>query len=269
MSSFRDALKQSGVQLGLCVMYPSAGVLERIGADWDWVWIDGQHGELGYQDQLALVRACSLVQRPAFVRVPWLEAGHIGLALDMGAQGIIVPCVDTPAEALKAVHAAKFPPLGKRSYGGRRPIDLQGRLYSNTANEDVMLVIQLETPEALENADAIAAIPGVDALFLGPDDILLRRGIAMDVPRTKELLRRDMETVITACHKHGKVGVMVGMSPEILELCATLGYGMVVAGGDVGFLAAGSKKAAIDARALLKGLKASGQAIPPAGASLY
>ncbi len=269
MSSFREALKKSEIQLGLCIMYPSAGVVERIAGDWDWVWIDGQHGQLGYQDQLALVRACSLVQRPAFVRVPWLEAGHIGLALDMGAQGIIVPCVDTPEQALKAVHAAKFPPLGKRSYGGRRPIDLQGRLYSNTANEDVLLVIQLETPEALENAEAIAAIPGVDALFLGPDDILLRRGFAMDLPRSKELLGKDMETVINACQKHGKIGVMVGVSPETLDLCATLGYQMIVAGGDVPFLANGSKKAAADARAAIKGLKPAGKAAPGASASPY
>ena len=233
-------------------MYPSAGVIERIGPDWDWIWIDGQHGQMGYQDQLALVRACSLVQRPAFVRVPWLEAGHIGLALDMGAQGIIVPCVSTPEEALRAVQAAKFPPLGGRSYGGRRPIDLEGRLYSNAANKDVLLVLQLETPEALDNADAIAAIPGVDALFLGPDDIMMRRGYTMDAPRTKESLGRDMETVMRVCRKHGKVGVMVGMSPETLSLSVLLGYQMIVAGGDVPFLANGSKQAAATSRAALK-----------------
>lgn len=255
MSSFREALGKSEIQLGLCIMYPAPGVVERIGADWDWIWLDGQHGQLGYQDSLALVRACSLVQRPAFVRVPWLEAGHIGLALDMGAQGIIVPCVDTPQDAMKAVHAAKFPPLGKRSYGGRRPIDLQGRLYSNTANEDVMLVVQLETPEALDNADKIAATPGVDALFLGPDDILLRRGRAMDAPRTKELLGKDMETVIQACRKHGKIGVMVGMSRETLSLCVSMGYQMIVGGGDVPFLANSSKQAAADARSVVNGLK--------------
>ena len=127
-------------------MYPSPGALERIGGDWDWIWIDGQHGELGYQDALSLVRACDLIGRPAVVRVPGHEAGPIGKALDMGAAAVIVPCVDTPEQATIAVDAAKFPPLGKRSYGSRRNIDFQGRSYSDTANDDTLLIIQIESP---------------------------------------------------------------------------------------------------------------------------
>src|SRR3989338_4096375 len=123
MKSFRSALESGAPQLGLCIMYPSPGSLERIGPDWGWAWIDGQHGELGYQDVLALVRACDLIQRPAFVRVPGHEFGAIGHALDMGATGVIVPVVDTPEQASSVVKAAKFPKLGGRSYGGRRPID--------------------------------------------------------------------------------------------------------------------------------------------------
>jgi 4-hydroxy-2-oxoheptanedioate aldolase len=250
--SFRESLTTGMPQLGLCVMYPSPGIIERIGPDWDWIWIDGQHGQLGYNDVLALVRACDLVQRPAFVRVPGHEFGPIGLALDTGASGIIVPLVDTPEQAQSIVDAAKFPPLGKRSYGARRPIDLQGRLYSDTANTEVLLVAQIESPEAIDNAEAIAAVPGVDALFLGPDDILLRRGVAMDVPRTAQLLRSDMEAVINACRKHHKFAVMVGASPEMLSLSATLGFHMIVVGAEVGFLASASKQASESARAVLR-----------------
>jgi 4-hydroxy-2-oxoheptanedioate aldolase len=150
------------------------------------------------------------------------------------------------------VDAAKFPPLGKRSYGGRRPIDFQGRMYFQTANEDTLLVIQIETPLAIENAEAIAAIPGVDALFLGPDDILLRRGMPMDVPRTRELLGDDMKAVISACRKHGKFGVMVGVGTTMLTLCLEMGFHLIVAGSDVPFLANSSKQAATEARALVK-----------------
>lgn len=252
MKSFRPALASGTPQLGLCLMYPSPGVIERIGADWDWVWIDGQHGELGYPDVLAMVRACDLVGRPAFVRVPGHEFGPIGLALDTGAAGLIVPCVDTPEQAQTVVNAAKFPPLGKRSYGGRRPIDFNGRGYAATANEDVVLVAQIESPEAVENVDAIAATPGIDALFLGPDDIMLRRGYPLDQPRSKETLRPDMEAVAQACQKHGKFAVMVGMGAEMISFCAELGYNMIVAGGDVPFLANTSKQASGEARALLQ-----------------
>lgn len=250
-NSFRSTLKNGTPQLGLCIMYPSPGVVERIGPDWDWVWIDGQHGELGYSDVLALVRACDLVGRPSFVRVPGHEFGPIGLALDTGASGLIVPVVDTPEQAQTVVNAAKFPPLGRRSYGARRPIDRQGRLYSDTANEEVLLLAQIESPEAIDNAKAIAAVPGIDALFLGPDDIMLRRGYSMNTPRSKETLGADMEAVVSACRRHGKFAVTVGFGPEMLNLCAEIGFNMIVSGGDVPFLANTSRQASEEARAVL------------------
>ncbi len=259
MPSFREALQSGTPQLGLCIMYPSPGVIERIGPEWDWMWIDGQHGELAYQDVMALVRACDLVQRPAFVRVPSHEFGGIGHALDTGAAGVIVPLVDTVEQAKAVIQAAKFPPLGGRSFGGRRAIDRHGRTYSNSANEEVLLILQIESPEAIKNAEKIAALPGVDALFLGPDDVMLRRGFSMTEPRWAESLAKDLETVMNACRKHRKVGVGVGMSAEMFKLCNSLGYPMIVAGGDVPFLAAGSKKAATDARELIKGSPAGGK----------
>jgi len=252
MKSFRSVLQTGKPQLGLCIMYPSPGVVERIGPDWDWIWIDGQHGQMGYQDVLAQVRACNLVQRPAFVRVAGHDFGGIGLALDTGATGVIVPLVDNVEDAEQAVKAAKFPPLGGRSYGGRRPIDLLGRSYSDTANSDTLLVVQVESPEAVENAEEIAAVPGVDALFFGPDDITLRRGLPMNTPRSRKTLGREMEAVAAACRKHGKFAVTVGAGVEMLRLCVTTGFHMVVAGGDVRFLANASKQASAEARAVLK-----------------
>lgn len=241
---------QSGPQLGLCVMYPSPGVIERIGSDWDWIWLDGQHGQIGYSEMLNLVRACDLIRRPALVRVPGHEPANIAMALDAGAAGVIVPCVDTLEQAQSVVNAAKFPPLGKRSYGGRRVIDFQGRGYSDDANDDLLLICQIESPEAIDNADAIAALPGVDALFLGPDDVLLRRGVSMTAPHSKESLGADMEAVMNACRKHGKIGVMVGHG-EMLPLCVQMGFSLVVSGGDVPFLANTSKRVSNEARELL------------------
>ena len=236
-------------------MYPSPGVIERIGAEWDWVWVDGQHGELGYGDVLGLVRACDLIGRPAFVRVPGHEAGPIGKALDTGAAGVIVPCVDTPAQAAQVVRAAKFPPKGNRSYGGRRPIDLIGRSYAEEAHE-IMLIVQIESPEAVSNIDAIAAVPGVDGIFLGPDDIMLRRGYSMDEPRTPQSLGADMEAVANAAKKHGKIAVTVGAGAGVLELCLELGFQMIVCGGDVPMLATTSKQLSTDARAFVESAKA-------------
>ena len=271
MTSLRKMLDSDPQRplLGLSVMYPSPGAVERIGPDWDWMWIDGQHGEMGYEQTLALVRACDLIQRPAVVRVPGHEAGAIGKTLDMGAAAVIVPCVDTPEQARLVVDAAKFPPLGKRSYGGRRPIDFLGRNYSDTANHDTLLIAQIESPQAIENADAIAAVDGVDALFLGPDDLMLRRGFSMTAAKSRETLGRDMEAVMAACRKHDKIGVMVGVGEEMLRLCLSMDFRMIVGGSDVGFLAGGSKKAAGEARNVIGAAKPGASAPGLEAKSIY
>jgi len=262
VSAFRTALDHGVPQLGLHIMYPSPGAVERIAPDWDWVWIDGQHGQIGYGEMLQLVRACHLVERPALARLPGHEAGPIGQALDMGVQGIIIPCVDTSEQAQQLVEAAKFPPLGNRSYGGRRAIDFQGRAYSNTANGDTLLVVQIETPRAINHVDAIAAVAGVAALFFGPDDILLRRGFAMDAPRSREMLEADMKAVVQACRKHGKYAVTVGIGPAMLSLCLDMGFHMIVGGGDVGFLANSSKQASAEARETIAARRAASDKQP-------
>lgn len=230
--------------IGLCVMYPSPGVVERIGPDWDWIWIDGQHGQIGtYSDLLAMVRAANFIGKKAFVRVAGHELGPISVALDMAADGVIVPQVETADDARRLVRAAKFPPIGERSYGARRSIDLGGRLFVATANAATELICQIESPQAVERAEEIAAVPGVDGLFLGPDDYMLRKGFPMDHPRSLESLGDALEKVCKACHKHGKKGMAVGYGEGILELCIQLGYDYIVGGVDVAFLAKASQDA--------------------------
>lgn len=249
--------------LGIGICYPSPGIVERIGIDWDWLWIDGQHGEFGYQDILALVRACDLIGRPVFIRVASHGYGEIGQALDMGGAGVVVPCVDSVEQARELVLAAKFPPLGNRSYGSRRLVDLHGRMFVEQANAETMLIVQIETPLAISNADAIASLPGVDALFLGPDDVLLRRGLPMNAPRNPETLGPDVRTVVEACRKHGKKAFTIGGSTEMAVFLIQCGYDFIVCGSDVAFLDAGSKNVAANMKNALVGQPpASG----PAGA---
>ena len=136
---FSNALQEK-VQLGFCSMYPVSGIIERIGQDWDWCWIDSQHGQWKVGETIDAVRACDLIGIFSMVRVPGYDAGIIGTTLDTGCHAIMVPMVDTKKLAQEAVTAAKFPPLGKRSYGGRRPIDLYGRAYSHSDKPQPLLV---------------------------------------------------------------------------------------------------------------------------------
>ncbi len=244
--------QDSSPKIGLCVMYPSPGTIERIGADWDWLWIDGQHGDLDYRDIQALVRAGDLVGCPSFVRVPGQDPAWVGRVLDIAAAGVIVPMIESPEEAQAMVRAAKFPPLGNRSYGGRRPIDRFGRGYYETSNTGTTLLLQIESPGAAEQADAIAAVPGVDGLFLGMDDYALRSGLGVDEPKTRERVGRAYDLAAAACRKHGKMLCAVGVGEIAMKLCLESRCDLIVAGGDVGFLASGSKAASAAAREAIR-----------------
>lgn len=227
--------------LGLCNMYPAEGIVERIGSDWDWIWIDGQHGQHDYRSILSTVRVCDALDVPSVVRVPGQEYGSIGRVLDTCASGIMVPMVNTVEQAKAVVNAVKFPPLGIRSYGGRRPIDVMGRAYAHTANEDVFLIAQIETKEGLRNAEAIAAIDGIDALFFGPDDMSMQDGLRMDVSRDVSELIDLMKIMSDAAKKYGKIAGSTSPTPELYKAAVKLGYRLIVATGDVGLLASGSK----------------------------
>lgn len=224
----------------MCVMYPAAGIIERIGPDWDWVWIDGQHGELGYHDILAAVRACNVIDRFALVRVPGHEAGPIGTVLDTDADAVMVPMVETADQAARLVEAAKFPPLGKRSYGGRRPIDRHTRAYAHPDRPQPMLVCQIETHAGLDHVEAIAAVEGVDALFFGPDDMALRDGLPMDQPRPAGHFDDALKTVADAANARGKIAAGVFPDEQGVRQAVNWGYRLIVGGGDVPFLATSS-----------------------------
>jgi len=252
---------------GLSVMYPSAGALERMGSDWDWIWIDCQHGDLDWREATNLLRVTTLIKRPGFVRIPSQDPGWVGKLLDAGAAGIIIPMVENVTEAKAMIQAAKFPPLGNRSYGGRRIIDFLGRGYYKTANTDTTLIIQLESNEAVAQADAIAALDGVDGLFLGPDDLFLRDNQDVDTAKTDKTIGKQYQIVTDACRKHGKLQIGHGINDVTLGMAKQFGYHLMIGGGDVGFLANSSKATAQKMHAFFKTDAAAPPAAPAPKAS--
>ena len=243
MKTFAELLAE-GPQIGLSHMYPAPGIIERIGPDWDWIWIDAQHGELDYSDVLGSVRACNLIGKPAVVRVPGHEAGIIGKMLDTAADAIMVPVIDDAEQAAQAVQAVKFPPLGSRSFGGRRPIDLMGRAYANADHPQPLLICQIETKTAVENVEAIASVEGVDVLLFGPDDVALRCGLPMDKPRPKGYFDDTLKIVADVAQAKGKFAGGVFTTPEALSAAVELGYKLIVGTGDTALLSAGSQRQA-------------------------
>ena len=254
INSFLASLSENP-QFGLGIMYPAPGIIERIGPDWDWIWIDGQHGNLDYHDIMAAVRACSLIQRPAVVRVPGNDAGIIGKTLDTAAECVMVPMIDNADQARGAVQASKFAALGARSFGGRRPTDLDGRAYANRDTAQPLLICQIETAEGLKNVNFIAGVEGVDIVFFSTDDIRLEAGLPMDKQPPDGFFSDAMHKIAEASKSNNKIAGGVFTTPDAIKEAVKIGYRLICVTADVVFLATGSKKKAQEIRQCLVNLQ--------------
>ncbi len=164
----------------------------------DFLWIEMQHSPLTYDDVAKMIWACKDAPAIPFIRVPDATEGDIQKAADIGALGIVVPMVDNVEKAEAAVRYAKFPPLGRRSQGGGQYGRLWGADYRKTANENMMVVIMIESPDGVENVDKIAAVPGVDVVFAASGDIGSFTGWERSDPRYKALIQRVHDATLQA-----------------------------------------------------------------------
>lgn len=240
-TKLQEKLARGEVALGLGLCYPAPGIVERIGDHWDWLWIDGQHGQIAYNDMIHIVRTADACGIDVIPRVPGHEYGFIGPVMDMSLAGIMLPMVNTAQEAQKIVEAVYFPPLGQRSFGSRRILDTTGRSYKETANDDTLLVIQIETAKGVENAEAIAATEGVDVLFLGLEDLRVSYGFDVDHPvEESEELLGAIEKVSKAAKNAGKMLGTIWINPSVTKRAISLGYRLMVCAADMVLLTAAS-----------------------------
>jgi 4-hydroxy-2-oxoheptanedioate aldolase len=211
------------------------------------VTIDMQHG---LWDIAATVGAIASIQQGGaapVVRVPLGDFATASRALDFGAEGIISPMINTAADARAFVAAAKFPPLGERSWGPHRATMLaelaDQKVYLREANELTFTLAMIETRAALDNVDAIAATPGIDGLFLGPSDlsIALSQGATLD-PLSADV-DRELERIAQAAGKAGKILGAYCHSAERAAALAKRGVRFLAVGSDLGFLRAGTAAA--------------------------
>lgn len=182
-----DALRDQRVLHGFWSVTGHPGVIDTAAAAGpDFIVVDTQHGVDLAQVDASLFTVMGSYGVPALVRVESIDLGRIGRALDLGAAGIVVPLVETADDAARAVHATRHAPRGGRSYG------MQTRRV-DPFDEDPFVVIQVETSGAVDDIDAIAAVDGVDALYIGPADLGLGLG-GEPAP--------DVDTVFDGTHEH-------------------------------------------------------------------
>lgn len=177
-ANIKERWRNGEVTLGAWLMVPSplsAEIISRSG--FDWVLVDMQHGCMDFETAVDMIRAIDLSGAVPMVRVPWNEPGIIGRMLDAGAMAIVAPMIDSAEDARRLVQACRYPPAGRRSLGPVRVGARDGMGYVATANERVCVIPMIETAAALEAVEEIAAVEGVDALFVGPFDLSLALGL--------------------------------------------------------------------------------------------
>lgn len=205
---------------------------ELMGHVFDGVVVDLQHGQ-AYLDGLpALMQAVSATPATPLVRVSQNHFFEINRALDAGAYGVIVPMVDTADDARRVADAVRYPPAGRRSFGPVRGVLYGGADYAERANDTLLAFAMIETPQGLANVDAIAAVPGIDGLFVGPSDLSYALGLPPS-PRWREApLAGAIERIRAAARARGLfAGIFCGTA-EMAEAMAAAGFDLVVAGND-------------------------------------
>jgi 4-hydroxy-2-oxoheptanedioate aldolase len=209
----------------------------------DFIMLDGQHGSFGPSGDgmIECFRAMAAGSAIPMARVARNDFTLIGKLLDEGAMGIVVPMVHTPEEAKAAANACRFPPRGTRSWGYGRAATY-GDDYTDWIDDQVFVAVQIESIQAVENAEAIMATPGVDGMWLGPADLALSMGIHPRDMATDDRHARAVERALQACKNTGTAPGYAGASPEqALELAAR-GFQFLTAGSDLGFLVGGARQ---------------------------
>jgi 4-hydroxy-2-oxoheptanedioate aldolase len=205
----------------------------------DFVLLDRQHASWGDDSTVAALTALRGGSATPMARVLRNDYSLIGRLLDDGMMGIVVPMVNTAADAQAAARACRFPPIGERSWGWGRA-RAYGDDYSDWINDQLFVAVQIETVEAVQNAEAILATPGIDGCWVGPSDLSLSLGFHPREMDTREEHARALESVLQACRNTGKIPGIAGRSLQDGVHRAEQGFRFVTAGSDLGFLLAGA-----------------------------
>jgi 2-keto-3-deoxy-L-rhamnonate aldolase RhmA len=253
-NSVKERLARGEVASSMTVRLTRGIEIARLAktAGFDSLYVDLEHSSLSLETTGQICIAALEVGIAAFVRVPQLELAQ--RVLDGGALGIIVPDVRSAAQAREAVRYAKYPPLGERGFASALPHfgfrSLPAREFCPVLDAATMVIVQFESAEAIENADAIFAVDGVDMVLFGTNDLTADMGIPGDYehPRVREAYVR----AIAAAKKHGKhVGVGgLGSRPKLIAEFVKMGARYVSTGTDLGFLLSAATEQARQVRAL-------------------
>ncbi len=241
----REAWNAGRAVTNIWLTLPGSLATEILGHQgWDSLTIDLQHGQADYAAMCAMLTAISTTDAVPLVRVPWNDPGDIMRALDAGAYGIICPNVDTAEECERFVSACRYAPAGTRSVGPKRAMLYGGPDYLAKANETLLTIAQVESAKALANVHAIAAVKGLDVIFIGPTDLGLSLGREPKADQTDAIVVKAIDDILAATKAAGKRAAIYCKSVEYSKAMIAKGFDFVVVTSDEALLSAGAAVAA-------------------------
>jgi 2-dehydro-3-deoxyglucarate aldolase/4-hydroxy-2-oxoheptanedioate aldolase len=236
-SRVKQTLQSGGVAMGvMCLEFATTGIgAISAAAGAQFAVYDMEHTGWGLETIRMLTSTAKAAQLETLVRVPTTDYHFIAHALDVGATGLVIPLVADAEQARFAVQCAMYPPRGRRgcafamAHDEFRAGDLQAKMRHT--NENLLVVAQIETVQGLDNVEQIAAVDGIDALWIGQFDLTTSMGIPgqFDHPRFADATKR----VVDACHRHGKAATLAVMDPEALANGPSSGFRLLVYAGDL------------------------------------
>ncbi len=251
--TFRDKLDRGQVCFGTGIGLADPNVSEALCGDLDFFWVDMEHTALSLQEVKHHLMAMKGSGTAALVRVPWNDPALIKPVLDIGADGVIVPMVETAADVARAVAACQYPPEGIRGFGPLRPLDYGRRNvqeFCDEANRTVIVVVQIEQSAAVTNIDEILAVPGLTSIAFGPNDLAASLGYRAE-PQHPEVLKVMQGVIDKSRAAKIPVGVSVSADPVHLARLAQMGIQWLSMGLDVTLMRRAAGEVASAVRATL------------------
>lgn len=248
-NTFKQSLRAGRQQIGLwCTLSHPYGLEVLAGAGFDWLMIDTEHSPSDLEGVLAQLQTVAAYPVSAVVRPAWNDPVLIKRYLDIGAQTLLVPYVQNADEAVRAVRSVEYPARGMANGGGIRGVSALtratrfGRIknYAATCRDELCLLVQVETPEALARVEEITQVPGVDGVFVGPGDLAANMGLQGELGHPDVVAA--IEDAIARIRRCGKpAGILTG-DRAFAQRCIELGTLFTAVGVDVGILATGSSQ---------------------------